>query len=190
MMQNEPTTFDSDADIMASVATGDTGQMHRLFERHHRSVYHFFRRAAGRPHVAEDLTQDVFLRVFRFRSSFEPGREFRPWLFRIARNVLKDHVARSRLEIAADDDGGHARDHMPSQLRIVEARDRLAQVEAAIDSLSAEQREALVLARFHDLSYREIGEALGCTEGAVKARVFRALKAISARLDEGEADPK
>jgi RNA polymerase sigma-70 factor (ECF subfamily) len=179
----------SDGALMAAVANGDTGQLNHLFERHHRSVYRFFRRAAGGPQIAEDLTQDVFLRVFRFRATFEPGREFRPWLFRIARNVLRNHAARRRPEVADQVEGGRTLDSTPSQLRIVEARDRLVRVEAAINSLSAEQREALVMARFHDLSYREIGEALGCTEGAVKARVFRALQAISARLDEGEADP-
>jgi RNA polymerase sigma-70 factor (ECF subfamily) len=189
-MNNHSTTPDPDGATMAAVAEGDIGGLSDLFERHHGSIYRFFRRAGQRPHPAEDLTQEVFLRVLRFRSSFQRGRSFRPWLFRIARNLLSDHAAISRPEDPIDGARHDAADPAPSPARRLEARDRLARLEAAIASLSVEQRDALLMARFHDLSYRDIGEILGCSEGAVKARVFRALQAISTRLEEGgDASP-
>jgi RNA polymerase sigma-70 factor (ECF subfamily) len=79
-------------------------------------------------------------------------------------------------------------DARPSQARRLEAKDRLALVEAALDRLNGEQREAIILARFHDLGHREIAEILGCTEGSVKARVFRGLQALT-RLVDGMERP-
>jgi RNA polymerase sigma-70 factor (ECF subfamily) len=184
MLKNSNPCDVSDTALMAAVSAGETSRLEILFERHHRSLYSFLRRTTGNPTLAEDLTQDAFLRVLRYRSSYNRRHEFRPWLFRIARNILTDHFSLRPREDQLDHESPRYSDERPSPRRIVEGKDRLARVETAITALSTEQRDALLLARFHDFSYRQIGDILGCSEGAVKARVFRALKSLTSLLED------
>lgn len=174
----------SDRALMAAVSAGETSRLEILFERHYRSVYSFLRRAAGNATLAEDLTQEAFLRVLRYRSSFNHRHEFKPWLFRIARNLLTDHFSDRAREDQLGYETHQYSDGRPSPRRILEGKDQLERVEAAVSALSAEQRNALLLARFHEFSYREIGDILGCSEGAVKARVFRALQTIQSLIED------
>lgn len=172
-----------DRRLMAEVRSGDTGPLEELFRRHHRSLFGFLRRTTGSQELAEDLTQEAFLRVLRYRRSFDAGRSFRPWLFGIARNLLIDRAGERRPQPATEIETATATDRAASPERAFEARQTLTRVEGALVRLSTEQREALLLARFQDLSYREIGEILDCSEGAVKGRVFRALQAIATHLE-------
>jgi len=172
---------------MAAVRSGEISRLEELYERHHASVYRFLRRSSCSLTEAEDLTQDVFLRVLRYRSTFQRTHAFKPWLFQIARNLLIDHHSKRRFDAVGETEQLQTPDLGPSPQRALEARVDLSRVASALSRLSLEQRHALLLARFHDLSYREIGKILDCSEGAVKARVYRALQTLSQQLDEQES---
>ncbi len=174
---------------MAGVGSGKTSQLEELYERHHGSIYRFLRRSGCRTSLAEDLTQEVFLRVLRYRSTFQRDSAFSPWLFKIARNLLLDHRMRRGIEVDSEPYFTRAPDPGASPERAAEAKLELSRLASGLSRLSLEQRHALLLARFHDLSYREIGAILDCTEGAVKARVYRALQNLSRELGEKESTP-
>ncbi len=99
----ETTDPDSDQRLIGLLRAGDLTALETLFARHSRAIYGFFYRTTGSPATGEDLTQDVFLRVLRYRASFQPGKGFRVWLYGIARNVLSDHRARRTADTTLED---------------------------------------------------------------------------------------
>lgn len=167
-----------DAALMVQVAAGQPEAMTDLFERHHRPLYGFLVRMTGRPAVAEDLVQEAFLKVLRHAATFDARSSFRPWLYRIARNLLADHHGRVGREpgipletVDLHDEGVDPHTH-------AEARQDHARLEAALARLSFEQRELLLLSRDPELSYTELAALYGCSAGALKVRVHRALQAL------------
>lgn len=169
----------SDIDLMLAVRGGDLGQLGTLFERHHGAVYrlcfHLTRDAAA----SEDLTQEVFMRVLKYRRSYRPEGRFSAWLHAMARNACRDHL-RSHLRRGEVSDSTETEpvSSEPSALRALAARRDAASLVRALDELPREQRELLVLSRFERRRYAEIAERLGCSVGAVKVRVHRAVKRL------------
>jgi RNA polymerase sigma-70 factor (ECF subfamily) len=162
---------------MLEVSNGDVGQLGVLFDRHHRQLFGFFVRMTGSPAVSEDLVQDVFLRILKYRKTFRPDSQFSTWMYQIARNARIDD-ARKR-----------GKDHFLDEAQLdasglaVEPADTPRRQEAdlvrrALADLPAEKRELLVLARFQGLRHKEIGKVLGCDTGTVKVRVFRAIQEL------------
>jgi len=178
-----------DEALMLRVRSGDTGLLAELFERHHRGVYGFFYRMTSSREMSEDLVQDVFLRILRYRETYQPKTSFSAWMYGIARNALIDQMRKRRPEAAIDDSlpefscGDALADE---QFR---ARQETAMVRKALASLPADKREVLILSRYQDLKYDEIGRILGCEANTVKQRVFRAVRALGDRFAElaGEA---
>lgn len=171
-------TEPTDNVLMLAVQDGDLERLGELFERHHLRIYSFCLRLTGRAATAEDLTQETFLRVLRYNRTFHGGSDFLPWLYRVARNVCMDHFRRQgapeyELEQLPD---------LPSGERPVAERLELAEdselLRAALAQLPPTGREVLVLSRFEHRKYEEIGRILGCSVGAVKLRVHRALKQL------------
>jgi len=168
----------SDAELMARVRLGQTEPLALLFERHHGPLYGFLFRLTGHPPTSEDLTQEVFLRVLRYAASFKLDAPFRPWLYRICRNVLADHWARARPEVPLDTHAADLCADAPcahAHLEATQDRQRLAQ---AMAKLPAEKRELLLLSRDPDLSCCDLAGLYGCTSGALKVRVHRALQEL------------
>ena len=93
----------SDQRLIGLLREGDLTALETLFSRHSRAIYGFFYRTTGSVATGEDLTQDVFVRVLRYHSSFQPGKAFRVWLYSIARNVLSDHRARRTTEATIEE---------------------------------------------------------------------------------------
>ncbi len=179
-----------DAELMARVRAGQAEPLALLFERHHRPLYGFLYRMTGHTATSEDLVQEVFLRVLRYASSFKVGAPFRPWFYRIARNVLADHGSRFRQEVplephatglCASEPSAHAR------LETAQEQDRLTQ---ALAQLPVEKRELLLLSRDPDLSCGDLAELYGCSPGALKVRVHRALRELRAHFLEDHATPE
>lgn len=164
----------SDEQIMHRVRGGDVSLISHLFERHHRRLYRFCWRMTGKAQLSEDLVQEVFLRVLRFRETFREGNLFTPWIFSIARNVHHDGWRKNRretpLELTA---------HLPAAEGVpIERQEELERLRRAMAALPEDQRELLVMHRYVGMSHAEIAGVLGCEEGASRARLHRALKSL------------
>lgn len=167
----------TDRELMLAVRDGDLGALDTLFARHHTRLYAFLARLTGDTGTAEDLVQEVFLRLLRFRERYAGDGEFISWLYRIARNLATDDHRRRRetvpLEILELPDDG-----APLPLERLTLEERQAQLERALAALPATHREVLLLRGVEGLSHRDVAEVLGCSEGAVRVRMHRAVAAL------------
>jgi RNA polymerase sigma factor (sigma-70 family) len=177
-----PTAVTPDEAIMLQVRSGHISLLAELFERHNRQVFGFFYRMTSSRELSEDLVQDVFLRILRYRDTYQPQTSFSAWMYGIARNALIDTMRKRRPESSWDD--GMPELHS-AELPVDEklrALEETALLQKALASLPADKREVLILSRYQNLRYDEIGRILGCEPNAVKQRVFRAVKALSERF--------
>ncbi len=169
----------TDEQLMVQVKTGYLQQMSALFERYHRRLYGFFFRLTYDQAVSEDLTQNVFERVLRYRSTYNEAYSFQAWVFQIARNVRAEYQ-KKRIRQATEpfepkfdtrlvDDGPGAQ---------LEKKEKLRLLEQALQHLKEEQREILLLTRFQGMKYSEVAQLLNCSEGAVKVKVYRAMRQL------------
>lgn len=170
-------TGTDDADLMLEVRAGRTGALAELFERHHAALYRYCLRLVGDRHAAEDLVQDVFMKMLRYRKSFRNDAGFTPWMFRIARNACVD-LLRSTPAPSSETDPDEIASQDASAETQASDQQHAALVRRAIAALPLTQREALVLSRFEFKTYEEIAHVLGCSVGAVKVRVHRAIRQL------------
>ena len=170
---SEPT----DDALMVQVRDGDPEPLAVLFERYQVPLYNYFVRLCGQASTSEDLVQEVFLRVLKYKHTFKGQGQFRAWLFQIARSARADHYRKHGREVELSEE---AQDMLtsphPGAHDLLEDEQRAALVRAALDRLPEAKREVLVLSRFQNLRYHEIARTLGCAEGTVKVRVHRAMK--------------
>lgn len=174
----------SDCTLMTRVRDGEISELGTLFERHHRKLYGFCLRLTGSPPISEDLVQEAFCRILKYRHTFRDGGDFMVWAYQLTRNVCADHFRKhGRAATVPLDDDEHRGGREPvSPLPL--PSDQLASSEAltllgrALGALPLDKRELLVLARFQGLKYEQIGALLGCTVGAVKVRVHRAVRQL------------
>jgi RNA polymerase sigma factor (sigma-70 family) len=167
----------SDGDLMLRVRRGDLDALDLLFARHHRRLYAFLARLTGDRDAADDLVQDVFLRLLRFRERYREDGQFLPWLFRIARNLAADRYRDRRGSEELSADTAPASDDSAVLDRLIENEDHQ-QLERALAALPMIHREVLLLRGTERLSHRDLATALNCTEGAARVRVHRALAAL------------
>jgi len=160
---------------MVKVREGDLRQLAILFERHHVRLYNFYRRLTGERQVSEDLVQEVFFRMLKYRHTFQNDGDFITWMYHLARNVHRDRHRKWKndtLAVAAEEeplaDELHALDRM-------EQREHEELLQRALARLPADKKEILILSRYQELRYETIAGLLGCSVGAVKVRVHRAL---------------
>lgn len=171
---------------MEAVAGGELSQLAELYHRYRDPIYGFlYNRCQGDVARAEDLLQDAFERVIKYRETYRPGSSFRTWMFTIARNTSLDDARRAtrlrRKEAMIVEEMPLSE---PSILQEWMKRERNEQCKAALMALSPEYREVVDLAWKRGLKYREIATVLGITEGNVKVRVHRACHQL--RLNYGK----
>jgi RNA polymerase sigma-70 factor (ECF subfamily) len=182
--------LDYDAELMLRVKDGDGASFGVLLEKHRSPVVHFLYRMVQNGAVAEELAQEVFLRVYRSRSTYEPTAKFTTWLFRIAThlalNALRDSKY-SRLEQHLDDDTSElpvrqVTDSRPSveQRMVYEAK--LEEIRRAVAALPDKQRAAVLMHKYEEMEYSQIAKVLNCSESAVKSLLFRAYESLRGRL--------
>ena len=166
----------SDNALMLRVKDGDLDKMGLLFQRYHRPLFSFLYHMTGRSDTSEDMVQNVFYRMLKYRHSFSGEGEFRTWMYHLARNVLSDTVKQNRksnhddIHALADKIGGGTSADVE-----LERQQDTEMLHKAIATLSPEHREILVLSRFQELKYNEISEILNISESAIKVRVHRAM---------------
>ena len=182
--------IEPDAELMLRVKEGDAASFALLLERHRGPVIHFLYRMVQNQAVAEELAQDVFLRVYRARANYEATARFTTWLFRIALhlalNSLRDGRAErsqsSLDETTPDAAGWQAPDRRPTIEQQLIGEVRFEEVRRAIAALPAKQRAAVLMHKYHELDYAQIARVLSCSESAVKSLLFRAYETLRARL--------
>ncbi|MEM6964880.1 MAG: sigma-70 family RNA polymerase sigma factor [Bacteroidota bacterium] len=168
----------TDEQLMMQVRNGDIAQAAVLFDRYSGRLYNFFVRLTYDQALSEDLTQSVFERIIRYRSSFNDHHQFKSWIFQIARNVRTDFYKKNKIKVADEIDVSSVRLMTSSVAEKMEHQEDLKNLEKAMLRLSAEQREILVLTRFQKLKYAQVAEMLNTSEGAVKVKVHRAIKSL------------
>jgi RNA polymerase sigma factor (sigma-70 family) len=163
-----------DEDVMLQVRNDEVEMLGVLFDRYQAPLYNFYTKMTQDRAVSEDLVQEVFLRILRYRQTYRPGTIFRTWMYQIARNTRLDQVRKTRPEgpfvsepIAPTSVTDSAQQHQEA-----------AMLQRALMQLPEDKREILVLSRFQELKYDEIARLLGCEVGAVKVRVHRALQQL------------
>jgi RNA polymerase sigma factor (sigma-70 family) len=173
---------------MVAVARGDLASMSLIYQNRHRALFHFFFRLTGKQATAEDLVHEVFLRMIRYRHTYQGAYEdgsFEAWMYRIARNALTDQARKHRNEAEAAEGELESIDSgRPTPFETTAKRQEHALLHRALRELPEDKRELLVMARFQDLSYDQIGGILGCGAGTIKTRVFRAMKELGSIFSE------
>ena len=181
---------DRDAYLMCRVRDGDMPAFALLVNQHRIPLIHFLQRMVQNAAVAEELAQEVFMRVYRSRHSYEPTAKFTTWLFRIAThlgiNWLRDRrYERFRDSLDAESEDGTYRqfpDQHPTAEEVLLAGVKAQQIRAEIDVLPRNQRAAVIMHKYHELDYGQIARSLNCSEAAVKSLLFRAYERLRLRL--------
>jgi RNA polymerase sigma-70 factor (ECF subfamily) len=184
--------LDLDAQLMLRVRDGDDESFRLLLEKHRMPVVHFVYRMVQDRAISEELAQEVFLRVYRSRATYEPTARFTTWLFRIAThvalNALRDGKNERKQESLDDTRDGEmpareVADRVPSAEQRMVNEARLREVRDAIAQLPEKQRAAVLMHKYEEMEYSQIAAALGCSESAVKSLLFRAYESLRARLE-------
>lgn len=163
---------------MLQVRNGDLDKLAILFERYHVGLFNYFLKSQQDQTLCEDLTQNVFERIIKYKNSFNEDSRFKGWIFTIARNVKMDYYRRNKIKTNELDTASEVvvSDHNPrEQLEALEDKSRLKQ---ALSLLEKSYSEVLFLTRFQEMKYKDVAVILGCTENTVKSKVHRALNKL------------
>ncbi|NJB71430.1 RNA polymerase sigma-70 factor (ECF subfamily) [Saonia flava] len=163
---------------MLKVKSGDTDKLGLLYERHKKRLFGFFYNMSGNASLSEDLVQNVFVKILKYKHTFTGEGSFDAWIFKMARNIYYDHFKKYNRKIDVnplssieyklqDSDDVNAK---------MDYNDNVVQLRVALGKISQEKREVLVLSKFKEMKFSEIGTILGCSEGAAKVKAHRALK--------------
>ena len=175
----------TEADLLAGAQGGNLFAFDEIVRRYQRRVYSTALRIVRRHDLADDVTQEAFLRAHRALASFDRGRPFGPWICRIAANLAINHVRSPEAREEALDEAafdGRSAAASDGPLDAVLEKEARAVLEDAVGRLPAEQRAVFVLRTFDDLSYKEIAEALDLSVGTVMSRLSRAREKLRAAL--------
>ncbi len=185
----------SDVDVMLRVKTGDESAFAYLVQKYRRPMVGFMYRLCHNPSTAEELAQEVFLRVYRSRTSYEPSAKFTTWLYRIATNLAVNHARDTRHERPEntvrldepDQETGTTPDLADDSLSAEEQilkRERLAAIRSKVNALPERQRVAVIMHKYQQMDYREIAGVLKLSESATKSLLFRAYETLREQLKE------
>src|SRR5580704_14933371 len=184
----------SDVQLMLDVKAGDELSFELLLHRYRTPLVHFLYRMVRDQAAAEDLAQEVFLRVYRAREQYEPSAKFTTWMFRIATNLALNAKRDGRyrqMEVAIGQPG-ETDEGQPPSVEVADsqpgieseliARDRTAMIRRAIEALPEKQRAAVLLHKYQEMGYDEITKILQCSESALKSLLFRAYETLRTEL--------
>jgi RNA polymerase sigma factor (sigma-70 family) len=165
----------TDEQIMEAVKTGDLQQASLLFDRYHKRLFNFLARMAMDRDLAEDLTQNVFLRMIKYRTSYREGAKFQSWIYQVARNVFSDHyqTMKNRKADFVDVEKMSERMADSEESAMMDEQEKL--LHRSMAMLSEEQRELLVLTRYQQMKYEEVASIMDTTVANIKVKVHRAI---------------
>ena len=185
----------TDAQIMLRVKGGDEAAFEYLVQKYRRPMLSFMYRMAHNSAAAEDLAQEVFLRVYRSREKYEASAKFSTWLYRIASNLAVNHARDTRHQRPEntvsldepDQESGLTMDLPDSSLtaeEVIVRRERLAAIRQRVEALPERQKMALIMHKYQQMDYRQIAEVLKLSESAIKSLLFRAYETLRVQLKE------
>ncbi|MFK7813813.1 MAG: RNA polymerase sigma factor [Maribacter sp.] len=163
---------------MLKVKSGELDKLGLLYERHKKRLFGFFYNMTSNASLSEDLVQNVFVRMLKYKHTFTGEGSFSAWMFRTARNVNYDYYRKNKIAFNQSEVSAIAYklEDSDSIEKGMEQKDEISILNQAMKRLPPEKREVLILSKFKEMKFSEIGEILGCTEGAAKVKAHRALK--------------
>ncbi len=170
----------TDEALMLKVKSGETFRLGLLYERYKKKLFGFFFQMNKDADLSEDLVQNVFIRVLKYKHTYTEESKFITWLFKIARNVSYDDFKKNK-EYRHQKDIVNVENRISSPDSIEEKmiyKENVSILKIALQKLSYEKREILLLSKYKELKYKEIGEVIGCNEGAARTKVHRALNEL------------
>jgi RNA polymerase sigma-70 factor, ECF subfamily len=185
----------TDADVMLRVKAGDQSAFNYLVQKYRRAMVSFMYRMARNSSAAEDLAQEVFLRVYRSRETYEPSAKFTTWLYRIATNLAVNHARDTRHERPEvqvsldepDEETGttiEVPDATPNAEQVIVRRERMLAIRKKVEALPEQQRLAVIMHKYQQMDYKQIADVLKKSESATKSLLFRAYETLREQLKE------
>ncbi len=168
----------SDNKLMEEVKIGNVEKLAVLFEKYHIPLFNFFLRLTANRNISEDLVQEVFMRMLKYRTTYQGRSKFTLWMYQIGRNVHIDYLRKKKDEMPLEEQWSDPVTSDPSPAERMEDGQEVLLLRQALAKLPLKKREVLILSRYQDLKYKEIAEILGCHIGTVKAHVHRAIKEL------------
>lgn len=183
----------TDAEVMLRVGTGDDEAFAFLVEKFRRPIISFMYRSVGSQHVAEELAQEVFLRVYKSRQTYSADAKFTTWLYRIATNLAMNHARDTKserqgkvsLDEPVDEDSDRTLDVPDTMMSAEEAivrRERMEAIKKCVLELPERQRMAVLMHKYQEMDYKQIAQALNLSESATKSLLFRAYETLREQL--------
>src|SRR5579862_4078160 len=187
--------IDSDAEIMLRAKAGDQSACEFLVQKYRRPIVSFMYRMARNSAAAEDLAQEVFLRVYRSRENYEASAKFTTWLYRIATNLAVNHARDTRherpeVQVSLDepDDESGTTLEVPDRTLNAEqsmvVRERMMAIRQKVEALPEQQKLAVIMHKYQQMDYKQIAEVLKKSESATKSLLFRAYETLREQLKE------
>jgi len=185
----------TDAEVMLRVKAGDESAFDYLVQKYRRPLVSFMYRMARNTAAAEDLAQEVFLRVYRSRQTYEASAKFTTWLYRIATNLAVNHARDTRHERPEvtvsldepDEESGTTPDVADSKVSAEESlvrRERMLAIRAKVEALPERQKLAVIMHKYQQMDYKQIADVLKLSESATKSLLFRAYETLREQLKE------
>ena len=168
--------------VMREVRDGAVGRLEVLFDRHHAGILGYFLYLTSNRTLSEDLAQEVFFRVLKYRHTYQPESNFRAWLYQIARHVHAGQLGKRKSEVAMPEEAAEISGTATPPDREFQKKQETLILRRALAAMPGEKREVLIMSRFLDLKYEEIATVLKCEVGTVKVRVYRAMRDLSDRF--------
>lgn len=166
----------SDNRLMEEVRDEKVERLAILFERHHIMLYNFFLRLTGNRSISEDLVQDVFFRILKYRKTYRSQSKFTVWMYQIARNTHIDHLRKQKQEVPLEEQFEETESHEVDTVERMVGEVDVELLRKALDNLPIKKREILVLSRYQEMKYKDIAQLFSCSVGTIKAVVHRAIK--------------
>lgn len=166
----------TDNQLMLMVRDGDVDKLSHLFERHNEKLYNFFLKMTSNRELSEDLVQEVFLRILKYRQTYRGDGNFNTWMFQIARNARIDYFRKQKNEKVMENEIDLAVSEEPDPENQLNQNQEVEMIKKALNQLPDDKKEILVLSRYQNVKYAEIAKLHHCKVGTIKAKVHRALQ--------------
>jgi RNA polymerase sigma factor (sigma-70 family) len=188
-MKHESVDTQDDQSLMVAVRQGEVAKLGILFERHHGHLFNFLLRLTGDRHLSEDLVQEVFVRLLKYRHTYRAESQFTTWMFQIARNARIDYFRRNpRDEVRLEDEVAEQVSLTPSPGEQAEQKEEMRILLHALSSLSEEKRAVLLLRGFQGMKFEEIAKVMRCPVNTAKGRAFKAIRELREALPKIRAE--